>query len=136
MTPSEPEPVIVLFDGVCNFCNHTVSFLFARDKASVFRFASLQSDVGQELLQKHHIPTDITTIVVIEKGRAYLRSTAALRLTRYLNKGWSLCQFLLIIPRPVRDFGYTFFANNRYRWFGKSETCPLPSAELRQRFLG
>jgi predicted DCC family thiol-disulfide oxidoreductase YuxK len=127
--------VIVLFDGICNFCNNVVQFLYARDKNHVFRFASLQSETGQKLLGEHGIPLDTSTVVVIENEKAYLRSTGALRTTRYLNKLWPLVIGLLVVPRPIRDFGYDLIANNRYKWFGKHDSCPIPSKGLREQFL-
>ena len=131
----EKDHVIVLFDGVCNFCNGVVQFLYARDKNHVFRFASLQSDIGQELLAKHSISLDISTVVVIENNKVYTHSTGALKTTKYLSKLWPLSQVLLVIPRFIRDFGYDIIAKNRYRWFGKHDSCPIPAPGLREQFL-
>lgn len=130
------DGLIVLFDGVCNLCNGAVNFIIDRDPTNLFVFASLQSDVGSELLRKHKIdPTVTDSIVLIEEGRASVRSTAALRIVRHLKGLWPILSALIIIPRPFRDLVYRGIANRRYKWFGKRETCRLPTAEERFRFL-
>jgi predicted DCC family thiol-disulfide oxidoreductase YuxK len=127
--------VIILFDGICNFCSGVVQFLYARDKNHVFRFASLQSETGQKLLSEHHLPAEISTVVVIENDVAYTRSTGALKLTRYLTKLWPLAQMFFIVPRFIRDGIYEIIAKNRYKWFGKHDSCLIPSKGLREQFL-
>lgn len=124
---------IILFDGVCNFCDQSVQFILKRD-SEAFHFASLQSEVGQELLKIHHLQR-VDSVVLIEEGRAYTKSTAALRITRRLAKPWSLFYPLLVVPRPIRDFFYTVFAKQRYRLFGKKQLCHLPTNAERARFL-
>lgn len=132
-----PETALVLFDGVCNFCQGSVQFILLRDPKGRFRFASLQSDEGRRRLAEHGLPTEsLTSLVLIEGGKAYRRSTAALRIARHLSGAWPLAAAFLIIPRPLRDLVYDFIARNRYRWFGKTETCMLPRPEWRERFLG
>jgi predicted DCC family thiol-disulfide oxidoreductase YuxK len=127
---------IVLFDGVCNFCNGSVNFIIDRDAARRFRFASLQSEAGQALLRSFGMRTrDFDTIVLVENGRACTRSSAALRIARQLGGWWSLFTVLFAIPPFLRDAVYDIFASNRYRWFGKAETCRVPTPESRERFL-
>jgi predicted DCC family thiol-disulfide oxidoreductase YuxK len=127
---------IVLFDGVCNLCTATVQFIMRRDGRGYFRFASLQSEVGRQLLAAHGLSTtDLDTFVLIEGSRCFIRSDAALRVTQHFSGGWSLLRVLLVIPRPLRDWCYTVIARHRYGWFGKQETCMLPSPETMDRFL-
>ncbi|HEX3742820.1 MAG TPA: thiol-disulfide oxidoreductase DCC family protein [Bryobacteraceae bacterium] len=123
---------IVLFDGVCNLCNGFVQFVLARDPARRFRFASLQSAAADRLL-RDKLPPE--TVVLMEGGRIYLKSTAALRIARGLSFPWPLFYGLMAIPRPVRDAVYDWVARHRYRWFGRREQCLLPTPELRSRFL-
>lgn len=130
-----PEHPVVLFDGVCNLCNGFVQFLMKRDPKGVLRFASLQSDVGQSLLEIAGRPREISTIVFVEKGKTYDRSTAALRIVRYLRFPWPLLCALWILPKFLRDAMYSWVARNRYRWFGKTETCAVPTPANRALFL-
>lgn len=128
---------LVLFDGVCNFCNDAVLFIVDRDPRERFRFASLQSDVGQTTLKEHALDPSLESIVLLEDGRAHLCSTAALRIARALRFPWPLFYYALIwIPRPLRDAAYRYFAAHRYQWFGKSEQCRIPTPELRRRIVG
>jgi predicted DCC family thiol-disulfide oxidoreductase YuxK len=131
-----PHP-IVLFDGVCNLCNGSVQFILKRDSQARFRFASLQSEAGRSLLVQHGLdPEALSSVVVIEGGRVWQESSAALRIARHLPGLWKLLRVFLVIPRPLRDAVYRLIARNRYRWFGKTETCWLPTPELKGRFLG
>jgi predicted DCC family thiol-disulfide oxidoreductase YuxK len=128
---------IVLFDGVCNLCSTSVQFILQRDPAGRFRFASLQSDLAQRLLTEHGLdPKALDSVVVVDGDRLYRESDAALRIARDLKGAWKALTVFRVIPRPVRDWAYRLIARNRYRWFGKSETCWLPTPELRGRFLG
>ncbi|HEX6903661.1 MAG TPA: thiol-disulfide oxidoreductase DCC family protein [Thermoanaerobaculia bacterium] len=128
---------IVLFDGVCNLCNGSVQFILRRDPAGKFRFASLQSDLGQRLLNERGLdPKALDSVVVIDGDRCYRESDAALRVARDLKGAWKALTVFRLIPRPVRDWLYRLIARNRYSWFGKTETCWLPTPELRGRFLG
>ena len=122
----------VLFDGVCNLCNGAVRFILARDPAARFRFASLQSDAARRLLGDGG-PAE--TIVLLDAGKTYVKSTAALRIARGLRFPWPLLYAFVAVPRPVRDLIYDWVARHRYRWFGKRDTCMLPTPELRERFL-
>jgi predicted DCC family thiol-disulfide oxidoreductase YuxK len=127
---------IIVFDGVCNFCNASVNWIIRRDTRARFRFAPLQSAAGERLQREHGIdPTVLDTFVLIEGKRAAVRSTAALRIARGLGLPWSLAYGLTVVPPPLRDFAYDFFARRRYRWFGRKEECMLPTPELRDRFL-
>ncbi|SFL36441.1 Predicted thiol-disulfide oxidoreductase YuxK, DCC family [Gracilibacillus orientalis] len=126
---------IILFDGVCNFCSSSVQFIIKRDPVHKFQFASLQSDVGQQLLTKYQVSQDMDSMVLIEKDRVYTKSTAALRIAKELKGAYQLLSIFLIIPKPIRDIFYNILANNRYRWFGKKNQCMLPKPEDRQRFL-
>ncbi|WP_042475052.1 thiol-disulfide oxidoreductase DCC family protein [Bacillus ndiopicus] len=125
---------IVLFDGECHFCDASVQFIIKRDPKGYFQFASLQSEIGQELLARYHVPpTD--SIVLIEKERYFLQSTAALKIARRLQGGWRYAYVFIAVPAIIRNVAYKIVAKNRYRWFGKKEVCELPSKEIRQRFL-
>ncbi|WP_227939459.1 thiol-disulfide oxidoreductase DCC family protein [Alkalihalobacillus deserti] len=126
---------IILFDGICNFCNDSVQFVIKRDPASLFVFASLQGEKGKELLRKNLVPLEVDSLVLIEGDRYYLKSTAALRICRNLRGGWKLLQIFMFVPKPFRDGVYDFLAKNRYRWFGKKESCELPSLNIKKRFL-
>jgi predicted DCC family thiol-disulfide oxidoreductase YuxK len=132
------EHPIVLFDGVCNLCNGTVRFVIDRDPGGVFRFGSLQSVRAAELLRAlgRELPrNEFESVVLIEAGRVYERSTAALRIARRLSGLWPLVTALLLVPRPIRDAIYRFIARHRYRWFGKTDQCWAPTPDLRARFV-
>lgn len=137
-SPAAPAAAgIVLFDGHCNFCNGVVNFLVDRDPRGVLKFAALQSEAGRRLLAEHRLPMpDIPdTMVFIERGRALVRSDAALATTRYLRAPWPLARVAFVVPRFLRDAIYKLIARNRYRWFGHTAACRVPTAELRARFL-
>ena len=127
---------IVLFDGVCNLCNGAVDFIIDRDPQARFRFAALQSEAARPLLERCGLPAEfLGNIVLVEDGACYLRSTAALRIARRLATPWPLLYALVLVPRPLRDALYDWLARNRYRWFGKRESCRMPPPELEARFL-
>ncbi|MBO2545106.1 thiol-disulfide oxidoreductase DCC family protein [Salegentibacter agarivorans] len=128
---------IVLFDGVCNLCNSAVTFIIEHDKKDVFRFASLQSEIGRKLVEERGMdPEELDSIVLIDPGVAYYRkSTAALEISRELSGGYSLLKNFLFIPESLRDGIYNFVANNRYKWYGKKESCMIPTPELKSKFL-
>jgi predicted DCC family thiol-disulfide oxidoreductase YuxK len=123
---------VILFDGVCNLCNGVVRFIIARDPAARFRFASLQSDTAQRLMKENR-PGD--TIVLLEEGKMYSKSAAALRIARGLRFPWPLLCAFIVVPRPLRDLVYDWVARHRYGWFGKLDTCLLPTPELQNRFV-
>lgn len=132
---TEP-PAIVLFDGVCNFCNHSIQFIIKRDKKSYFKFGALQSEEGKALLQKHNLsPEILDTIVLIEGGKAYTYSTAPLRIVKKLNLLWPICYVFILVPTFIRNPIYKWISKNRYKWFGKQESCMMPTPEIRSRFL-
>lgn len=136
MADSSEAPVI-LFDGVCNLCNSSVQFVIERDKKKQFRFASLQSDYGQEQQKKYGLlDKNVDSIVLIENGKAYIKSTAALRIAKRLGGLYPLAYGFIIIPAFLRNIVYDFIARNRYKWFGKQESCWLPTPDLKSRFLG
>jgi predicted DCC family thiol-disulfide oxidoreductase YuxK len=126
---------IILFDGICNFCNASVQFIIKRDPQAHFRFASLQSEVGKKMLTKYRIPEDINSFILIAGERYYTKSSAALRVCKHLKGFWKLFYVFILVPRPIRDCFYHFIAGNRYKWFGKRESCMIPSEDIRKRFL-
>ncbi|SEM90535.1 thiol-disulfide oxidoreductase DCC family protein [Lihuaxuella thermophila] len=127
---------IILFDGVCNFCNEWVQFVIRRDSRAKFRFAPLQSDTGQSLLSARGIdPAGLDSLVLIEKNRHSTQSTAVLRICKELDGLWKVLYLLILVPRPLRNAVYRWVAANRYRWFGKRESCMIPTPEIRGRFL-
>jgi len=127
---------IILFDGVCNLCNSAVDFVVKRDKKSVIKFAALQSDAGERLLKEFSLPRDnFNSFVFVEGGISYTRSSAALKLCKYLTGLWPLMYGFIIVPKFIRDFIYKWVAKNRYKWFGKREQCMIPTQGLKNRFL-
>jgi len=127
---------IILFDGVCNLCANSVRFIIRNDPNQHFRFASQQSDIGKELLTKYHIDVNKTdSLVLIEKGKIYQKSTAALRIAKQLSLAWSLMYAFIIVPTFIRNPIYDFIAANRYKWFGKKEACWIPTPALKNLFL-
>lgn len=131
-----PSDTIILFDGVCNLCSGAVQFILKHERSSVLRFASLQSEAGIKLLSQYNInPQETDSIVLIENNHAYIRSTAALKIAKYLNAPWRIVSWFGFVPPFMRDGLYEWIARNRYRFFGKKDECWLPSPELRARFL-
>ncbi|WP_042355850.1 thiol-disulfide oxidoreductase DCC family protein [Bacillus rubiinfantis] len=126
---------IIIFDGVCNLCDHSVQFILKHDPTESFLFASLQGETGKRLQEKHRIRPDSDSFILIEGEKYYMESTAALKVCRKLSGGWKLISVLLIIPRPIRDAAYRVIARNRYNWFGKKESCLVPKPEWKSRFL-
>ena len=126
----------MLFDGVCNLCNGTVQFIIKRDPAGTFKFASLQSETGQQAMRDFNIPPgSLNSIIVIENRACYDRSDAALRIAGHLSWPWRWFAVFQVLPRFIRDGIYQLIAKNRYRIFGSREACMLPTPELRDRFL-
>ena len=127
---------IVLFDGVCNFCNSSVNFIIDHDKHNKFKFAALQSEAGQELLKKFNLPTeDFDTFILVDGDKYYKRSSAALHMVKDFPGLWKLLYVFIIVPPFIRDIFYNIIANNRYKWFGKRNECRMPTPELREKFL-
>ena len=128
---------IVIFDGVCNFCNGAVNFIIKRDPEGLFVFTPMQSDLASELMEQHQIDTlGLDTLILIKGGQCYIFSTAALEITKGLTGFWYLFNLFKLVPAPIRDYCYRVFARNRYALFGRQEACMVPTAEVRQRFVG
>lgn len=125
---------LLLFDGVCNLCNASVQWIIRRDKKALFRFASLQSEYAGQLpaLKGKTMPD---SLVLLDRDRVYVKSSAALRIARLLGFPWNLLTAGCVLPVFLRDAIYDWVARNRYRWFGKSEACMIPTPELKSRFM-
>lgn len=127
---------IIVFDGACNLCNASVNFIIARDSGRRFLFAPQQRETGRQILAERGIdPVDPETFVLIKDGRCFVKSAAALEIARDFDGAWRLLRILKIVPAPVRDRIYDWLARNRYRLFGKRDSCLLPTPELADRFL-
>ena len=131
----DPGP-IVLFDGVCNLCQASVRFILAHDRDAVFRFAALDSDIGRDLAADGLLENrSADSVILVEGGAPYVRSEAILRIAARLGLPWRGLAGLRILPLPLRDGAYDLLARNRYRWFGRTDTCPAPDRDFRDRFL-
>ncbi|HJQ27620.1 MAG TPA: DCC1-like thiol-disulfide oxidoreductase family protein [Blastocatellia bacterium] len=132
---------VLLYDGVCGFCNRMVQILLRHDRRRTLRFAALQSDYGEAVKARHPKLNNVDSVVLVEHApdtdeeRIFIRSDAALRIVAYLGGWWKLLLAFRILPRPVRDLFYDLFARYRYRLFGKYDSCLVPSPEVRARFL-
>ena len=132
---AEKHPII-LFDGVCNLCSSSVQFVIRHDPKQHFRFASLQSNFGQSVLNKFNLPTEsLQSFILLDGDKIDTASTAALKVAKQLSKGWSLMYAFIIVPAFIRNAVYQLIAKNRYKWFGKKEACWIPTKELRTLFL-
>ena len=130
------EKPVVLFDGVCNLCTGTVQFVIERDTEGAFRFASLQSDAGQALLERFDLPTDdFDSFVLVEGEEYHTRSAAVLRIAKRLGGVYALLYPFRFVPRVIRDGVYDVVADHRYRVFGRKDQCMMPTPELESRFL-
>lgn len=125
---------IIFFDGVCNLCNGAVNFVIDRDPEGKFKLAPLQSDIAAEYLKKEQLD-NLNSIALFEGGKIYQKSSAALRIAKKLSGAWPLLYGLIIIPPFIRDFFYDLIAKNRYKWFGKQESCRMPTPDIKARFL-
>jgi predicted DCC family thiol-disulfide oxidoreductase YuxK len=127
---------VILFDGVCNLCNAFVTFVIPRDPAGRFKFGALQSPAAQRLLgsidSRGSWPD---SVVLVENGRVWTRSAAALRIARRLRFPWPLAYGFVVVPRPLRDWIYTVVARRRYQWFGKRAVCIVPTPAMAARFI-
>ena len=133
MVSSSP---IILFDGICNLCNRSVQFIIKPDKEKVYRFAAFQSKAGQKLLQQYNLPLkQYSSFLLIENNKAYSQSTAALKVAKNLSGLVKLAVVFNIVPAGIRNIVYNFVARNRYQWFGKKESCMVPTQDLKARFL-
>ncbi|TMM57239.1 thiol-disulfide oxidoreductase DCC family protein [Maribacter algarum] len=133
----EENKKIILFDGVCNLCNGFVQFVIKHDKKDVFRYASLQSEIGQQLISERNIDTSkIDSVVLIEPGVAYyIKSDAALQIGRHIRGYRTISKVLNLIPSSLRNIIYDLIARYRYTWFGKKDQCMIPTPELKGKFL-
>lgn len=130
------KKMTVLFDGVCNFCNASINFVIDRDKKGVFKFAALQSDIGQEILKKYGLKqTNFDSIILEKEGKIYQKSDAALEIVRNMDGLWKVFYIFKIIPSFLRNPVYNLIAKNRYRIFGRTDACRIPTPELKARFL-
>ncbi|MBC7722035.1 MAG: thiol-disulfide oxidoreductase DCC family protein [Pedobacter sp.] len=127
---------IILFDGVCNLCNSSVQFVIKHDAQKQFLFASLQSNFGQQVLAKYNLPnTNFNSFILLKNGKVYQKSTAALLVAKQLQGAVGWLYLFMVVPGFIRNRVYNIIAKNRYKWFGKQDTCWLPTAELKGRFL-
>lgn len=127
---------IILFDGVCKLCNRSVQFVLKHDKQKHFRFAALQSAAGQALLKKHNLhETIFNSFVLIKDGKLYLKSTAALKVAKELNGPIKILYAFIIVPTFIRNAVYNLIAKNRYKWFGKKDSCMIPTPDIQSSFL-
>ncbi|MGZ8558129.1 MAG: thiol-disulfide oxidoreductase DCC family protein [Chitinophagaceae bacterium] len=126
---------LILFDGVCNYCNAMVNFAIKNDKKGILKFAPLQSEAGKRLKEEHKIAPGVDSVIYIENGKVYTHSDAAIRIAKYLQ--WPAKAFygFIIVPRFIRQPFYKWIARNRYKWFGKKDECMVPTKEVRERFL-
>ncbi|MET4140099.1 DCC1-like thiol-disulfide oxidoreductase family protein [Pedobacter sp. UYP1] len=130
------QQAIIFFDGVCNLCAGSVKFVIKRDPKDRFRFAALQSDITQQYLGPFGLSlSELSSIILLENGRVYQRSTAALRIARHLSGGWPLLYVFILVPAFIRDFVYNQIAKRRYSIWGREESCMVPTAELKAKFL-
>lgn len=127
---------IILFDGVCNLCNRSVQYVVKHDPEAIFKFAWLQSDTGKKLMADYQLTSnDMNSFVLIQDGKVYTRSTAALKVAKQLKGFIRVLYIFMIVPAFIRDAVYKLIANNRYHWFGKHDQCMAPTPELKKRFL-
>lgn len=127
---------LILFDGVCNFCNTAVQTVIKLDDQKTFKFAAIQSKLGQQLYHKHGLdPVDIQTLMFVDGDKILTKSDAVLEVLARLNGGWQLLGGFRAMPQPLRDWAYTEFARQRFLLFGRQETCMVPTPEVQERFI-
>ena len=127
---------VIVFDGVCNWCNAWVNFAIDHDPQGKFKLGTLQSDHAKQILQELQLSTeDFETFLLLERTRIFTKSTAALRIARHLSGFWPLLYLCIVVPRPFRDAVYDFVARHRYKWMGKAEACRVPTPSERARFI-
>ena len=127
---------IILFDGVCNLCTSSVQFIIRHDKREVFKFASIQSPLGKQLLRLSHLdPENVDSFALVTPSGTLTKSEAALEIARLFGGIWHVCRALRLLPKRLRDSAYLFIAARRFSWFGRRDRCFVPSDELRKRFL-
>ena len=139
MVETSGDAPVLLYDGVCGFCNKSVQLILDHDRRREMRFAALQSGYGAAVVERHPELRDVDSVVYVEPApggeRVHVRSDAALKVAAYLGGFWKVFLAAKVMPRPLRDYFYDLFARNRYRLFGKYDTCLLPPPEVRERFL-
>ena len=139
--PAAPPQQVMLYDGLCGFCNQSVQMILRSDRRGTMRFAALQSAYGEAVMSRHPELKDVDSVVLVERSpdgdeeHVFVRSDAALRIAAYLGGWWKFFLIFRLIPRALRDFYYDTFARYRYRLFGKHDSCPIPSPEVRSRFI-
>ncbi len=126
---------ILLFDGICNYCNNWVNFIIRHDPKKKFRFAALQSDAGKRIIKQYNISEKEESVVLIYNGKVYLKSSAGLHILYHVGGIYALAFMFIIVPEYVRDFYYDIIARNRYKWWGKRESCMIPTEDIKERFL-
>jgi predicted DCC family thiol-disulfide oxidoreductase YuxK len=127
---------VLLFDGVCNLCNSSVQFILKHEKNQNLTFAAIQSEAGKRRLAEHNInPIQTNSVILFKSGQVYTQSDAILKITQFLSFPYSLGKILFVVPKSIRDFFYKKVARNRYRWFGKRDSCMIPTPQLKNRFL-
>lgn len=127
---------IVLFDGVCNYCNDKINFIIKNDKQDVFRFVALQSETGQKIIKYLGIDNSIDSIILYEPGYAYfIKSEAVFRIIKHLSSSVRLLLFFNFIPTSIKNIFYDIIAKNRYNWYGKKESCMIPTEEVKRKFI-
>lgn len=136
MSDSNTNFSIILFDGVCNFCNSSVNKIIRHDKKNRFKFAALQSEIGKKLLKKYPIDSSkIDSIILIENNTAFIKSTAILKISKHMSGLYPLAYGFMIIPAFIRNIVYDFIAKNRYKWWGKKDNCMIPTQEVKSKFI-
>lgn len=130
----EEQKPIIFFDGVCNLCNGAINFIIDRDKNGSFKFAPLQSSIAEKYISQSVIK-NTDSIIYWDSGKLYSKSSAALKIARNLDGFWKVFYAFIIIPKFIRDYIYDIIAKNRYKWFGKRDSCRMPSQEIKNRFL-
>ncbi|MCM3717610.1 thiol-disulfide oxidoreductase DCC family protein [Fictibacillus phosphorivorans] len=129
-------PAVLLFDGVCNLCNSSVQFILKNEKKPDLAFAAIQSEAGKKLLAHYKMdPNETNSVILIANNHVYTESDAVLKVTHHLKFPYSLGKVLFVIPKAIRNFFYKKVALNRYKWFGKRESCMIPTPERKKRFL-
>lgn len=130
------DKVIVFYDGACILCNASVQLLIKRDAHNKLYYAHLQSSIAKEMLSSASIDPDaLKSLILFENGEFFTHSTGVLRTLKYLDRPWRWLRILLVVPTPIRDSIYNHIAKHRYQWFGQTETCMIPSEEIKRRFL-
>ena len=136
MSTSKENTKVILFDGICNLCNNAVNFIIKNDKKNIFQFAPLQGKYGIKIQNKYELDLkEIDSIILVDGDKVFTRSTAALRIAKDLRAPYFIFYIFIVIPVFIRNFIYDLIAKNRYKWFGKMESCMMPSNELKSKFF-